>query len=78
MTVFENGAQHNWVNLKFAIVFVHKKVGFKVLKCLIQCFAQVRFQNSVSSKTAVDPASMFCECKTLFPIEVVQNTDLRI
>ena len=67
MTVFENGAQHNWVNLRFAIVFVHKKVGFKVLKCLIQCFARLLFKKSVSSKTAVDLASRFREFKTLFP-----------
>ena len=31
----------------------------KVLKCLDQCFARLRFQKSVSSKTAVDPASKF-------------------
>ena len=39
----------------------------KVLKCLNQCFARLRSQKSVSSKTAVDSASRFCEFETLFP-----------
>ena len=39
----------------------------KVLKCLNQCFAWLRSWKSVSSKTAVDPASKFCEFETLFP-----------
>ena len=38
----------------------------KVLKCLNQCFAQLRSQKSVSSKTAVDPASRFPEFEILF------------
>ena len=33
---------------------------------LYQCFAQLRFWKSVSSKTAVAPASRFCESETLF------------
>ena len=39
----------------------------KVLKCLDQCFARLRSKKSVSSKTAVNPASRFCEFETLFP-----------
>ena len=39
----------------------------KVLKCLNQCFAQLWSYKSVSSKTAVDPASRFCQFETLFP-----------
>ena len=38
----------------------------KVLKCLNQCFARLRSLKSVSSKTAVDPSSRFCEFETLF------------
>ena len=38
----------------------------KVQKCLNQCFAQLRSWKSVSSKTAVDPSSRFCEFETLF------------
>ena len=33
---------------------------------LYQCFAQLRFWKSVSSKTAVAPASRFRESETLF------------
>ena len=39
----------------------------KVLKCLNHCFARLRSQKSVSSKTAVDPASRFCDFEILFP-----------
>ena len=36
------------------------------LKCLNQCFARLQSWKSVSSKTAVDPSSRFCEFETLF------------
>ena len=36
-----------------------------MLKCLSQCFARLWFWKSVSSKTAVDPSSRFCEFETL-------------
>ena len=36
------------------------------LKCLNQCFARLQSWKSVSSKTAVDPSSRFCESETLF------------
>ena len=54
----ETGAVHNFV--------IQKKVT-KVLKCLNQCFARLRSYKSVTSKTAVDPASRFREFETLFP-----------
>jgi hypothetical protein len=41
-------------------------ITIKVLKCLNQCFARLRSWKSVSSKTAVDPSSRFCEFETLF------------
>ena len=44
-----------------------KQFFTKVLKCLNQCFARLRSWKSVPSKTAVDPASRFCEFETLFP-----------
>ena len=45
-----------------------KDRNIKVLKCLNQCFAQLHSQESVSSKTAADPANRFGEFQTLFPI----------
>ena len=43
--------------------FMKKSKGFSFL---YQCFAQLRFWKSVSSKTAVAPASRFRESETLF------------
>ena len=43
-----------------------KAVSTKVLKCLNQCFAWLRSWKSVSSKTAIDQSSRFCEFETLF------------
>ena len=37
-----------------------------MFKFLNQCFARLRFWESVSSKTAVAPSSRFCESETLF------------
>ena len=46
--------------------FIRYKFLVKGCSFLYQCFAQLRFWKSVSSKTAVAPASRFCESETLF------------
>ena len=43
----------------------HNTITDKGFSFLYQCFAQLRFWKSVSSKTVVAPASRFCESETL-------------
>ena len=50
-----------WLICIFKISILPKGFSF-----LYQCFAQLRFWKSVSSKTAVAPASRFRESETLF------------